>query len=186
VSPATPPSFFARLLLSWSCFFRVLFDPEFALRVTDLGRGLPSLPEPEPEPEPQKPAPDQSLAVQGALQVLALLQREGRLIDFLQQDITGFADAQIGVAARVVHQGCRSALGSLGGVAAVRSEPEGSAVTLDPSFDRASIKLTGNVQGGGPYRGVLRHKGWQAPSFTLPRYVGDSGAKVLAPAEVEL
>lgn len=192
MSTSDQPSFFARFWLSWLCFFRVLFDADFAARVSELTRPAPALrarepePEPEPQPEPQKAEPDSTLATQGALQVLALLQREGRLIDFLQQDVAGFSDAQIGAAARVVHQGCRTALGSLGGVAAIRGEPEGSSVTLDAGFDRSSIKLTGNVQGTGPYRGVLRHKGWQAPSLTLPRYVGSGAAQILAPAEVEL
>src|SRR5207253_6846543 len=35
-----------------------------------------------------------------AVQLLAILQREGRLLDFLQEDVDGYADAQIGAAVR--------------------------------------------------------------------------------------
>jgi hypothetical protein len=114
------------------------------------------------------------------------LQREGRLIDFLQQDIQSFADADVGAAARVVHTGCRKALATLTRVTAIRSEPEGSRVTLDSSVDHGAVKLVGNVQGSGPYTGVLRHKGWRVPEIKLPELVGDQDPKVLAPAEVEL
>jgi hypothetical protein len=85
-----------------------------------------------------------------------------------------------------VHQGCKKALASLTQISAVRAEPEGSTVALDASFDRASIKLVGNVQGSAPFRGVLRHKGWRAGTLLLPQLVGDYDLQVLAPAEVEL
>lgn len=194
MEPASHPSFVMRLWLCWVVFFRVLFDPEFAAHVERARQGLPALPAPEPTaPAPQelaeprsRPAPVKSGNGSAALQLLSLLQREGRFIDFIQQDVSAFGDAEVGAAARVVHEGCRKALRGVGNVAPIRSEAEGARVELEPSFDARSVKLLGNVQGSGPYRGVLRHKGWRAASLTLPELVGDHDPSVLAPAEVEL
>jgi len=121
-----------------------------------------------------------------ALQLLALFQREGRLIDFLEQDIAGFADAEIGAAARVVHEGCRKALRDHTKLQPVRTEVEGASLTLAAGYDPAEVKLTGNVQGAAPYKGVLRHRGWRASSISLPLPIKGHDARVLAPAEVEL
>lgn len=108
------------------------------------------------------------------LDVLAALQREGRLIDFCEEDLAGFSDAQVGAAARTVHDGCRKALRSLVTLAPVRGETEGAPVEVPPGFDPRALRLVGNVVGNPPFRGVLRHHGWRA------------GETVIAPAEVEL
>lgn len=180
-------SFFSRLGLAWLCFFRVLFDGRFAARVQDarVGRALPAPPAPPapPRPAPAEPASD---ATTPALQLLSLLQREGRLVDFLQQDIASFPDADVGVAARVVHEGCRRALRELASIEPVRGESEGSRVKLDAGFDADAVKLVGDVKGEPPWSGTLRHRGWRATRLELPRLVGDHDARVLAPAEVEL
>src|SRR5688572_25231603 len=95
-SSETPtPSFFARIGLAFGLFFKVLFDALFAGRVQRLGSGEPAAP-PAPEPPKLHAAPTES-----ALQLLGLLQREGRLLDFLMEDMSGYADAEIGAAARV-------------------------------------------------------------------------------------
>lgn len=124
-------------------------------------------------------------ALEGALQLLGLLQREGRLVDFLQQDIAAFPDADVGAAARVVHEGCRRALRQHARIDSVRSESEGSSVTVAAAEDGA-VKLTGNLSGSPPYRGVLRHRGWRVEQLKLPMRLGSSDARVVAPAEVEL
>lgn len=190
---ASHPSFVTRLWLCWVAFFRVLFDPEFAAHVERARQGSPALPAPEPKaPAPRelaersRPAPVKAADGSAALQLLSLLQREGRFIDFIQQDVSAFGDAEVGAAARVVHEGCRKALSGVGRVAPIRSEAEGARIELEPSFDAKSVKLLGDVQGSGPYRGVLRHKGWRAAALSLPELVGDHDPSVLAPAEVEL
>jgi hypothetical protein len=121
-----------------------------------------------------------------ALQLLSLLQREGRLVDFLEEDIAGAADADIGAAARVVHQGCRKALHEHVELLPIREEEEGAKLTLQEGFDASSVKLTGNVQGKAPYTGSLRHKGWRAKKITLPTAVAGHDATILAQAELEL
>lgn len=123
---------------------------------------------------------------EGALWLLALLQREGRLVDFLQQDITSFEDADVGGAARVIHEGCRAALKPHLELEAVRDEGEGVKVTVPAGYDAQSVKLTGAVSGGAPFSGVLRHQGWRARRFELPELGSSRDSQVIAPAEVEL
>jgi hypothetical protein len=190
--PDTPPSFITRLWLAWVSFFGVLFDAAFAARVL-AARSSPALPaKPSAAPpangEPAKlvSAPMEQRIEEGALQLLAVLQREGRLVDFLEQDITTFSDADVGAAARVVHEGCRKALRTHVTLAPVRGEDEGAMVTLPSGFRAAEVKLTGAVGGSGPYKGVLRHRGWKATDVMLPRAMVGHDAKVIAAAEVEL
>jgi hypothetical protein len=179
--------FLTRLWFSYVCFFAVLCDGVFASRVKALRTRDAELPPERPERDSAPPpAAPQAADPSPALQLLALLQREGRFVDFVQQDVEGFSDADIAAAARVVHAGCRQALRAHGAIEPVRTEAEGADVTVDTGFDSSAIKLTGNVAGSPPYRGTLRHRGWRAASFELPRPVGTHDATVLAPAEVEL
>jgi hypothetical protein len=190
VSEPEPLPFVTRLWFAWVCFFRVLFDGAFATRAWDA-REVRALPSPAPAAEPPrlsapKPAAVEPPSVTAALQLLALFQREGRLVDFLEQDLAGFADADIGGVARVVHEGCRKALREHVTIAAVRAEDEGAPVTLAAGFNPAEVKLSGNVAGSAPYQGVLRHRGWRATKTSLPVPVAGHDPQVLAPAEVEL
>lgn len=136
---------------------------------------------PTPEPVVLKEAtPD------AALQLLGLLQKEARFIDFIKEDITVFSDADIGVAARVVHEGCNKAINEHFTLAAVRSEQEGSKITLPDGFDAATVRLTGNIVGTAPFTGTLVHKGWQITDVRLPKLTSGYNAAIVAPAEVEL
>ncbi len=190
MSDPQPVSFATRLWFAWACFFRVLFDGSFAGRawlVRDaLPAAAPSIPPsvvPPTKPSAVAPAPPPTDA---ALQLLALFQREGRLVDFLEQDVATFSDADVGAAARVVHDGCRKALRSHAKIAPVREEDEGARVTLAAGFSPAEVKLSGNVAGSGPYSGVLRHRGWRAIDLTLATPLPGHDAHILAPAEVEI
>jgi Domain of unknown function (DUF2760) len=178
--------FVTRLWFAWMCFFRVLFDSAFAARAWDARepKALPAAPEP-PRIAPRPAAPEPATA-DAALQLLALFQREGRFVDFLEQDLASFSDGEIGGVARVVHEGCRKALHEHAELSPVRPEEEGSRVTLEAGFNPAEVKLSGNLQGAAPYKGVLRHRGWRAAQLTLPVPVKGHDPGVLAPAEVEL
>ena len=134
---------------------------------------------------PPSAASSREAATDGALQLLTLFQREGRLLDFLQQDVTAFSDADVGAAARLVHEGCRRALKAHADVKSLRSEAEGERIQVGAGEVR-DVKLVGNVSGSAPYRGVLRHRGWRVQSLRLPERVGEHDASVVAPAEVEL
>ena len=172
-----------RLWFAWVCFFKVLFDGRFAAEVYAPTKALPA---PEPEPAKLAPKPEPKPTTDAALQLLALLQREGRLVDFLEEDIAAASDADIGVAARVVHAGCRKALRDHVELAPVRSEDEGAKVTLPEGFNPAEIKLTGNVQGKAPYSGTLCHRGWRVSAIKLPTSMSGHDAHVIAQAELEL
>ncbi|WP_280190406.1 DUF2760 domain-containing protein [Delftia sp. PS-11] len=121
-----------------------------------------------------------------ALQLLGLLQREARFVDFVQEDVAGYTDAEIGAAARVVHEGCRKVLREHFSIAPVRAEAEGSRVTLQAGFDAAAVRLTGNVVGQAPFTGTLGHRGWRVDDVRLPQLTDDKAAAIVAQAEVEL
>lgn len=181
------PSFFARLALAFAAFFRVLFDAAYAGRVQRLPSG--DSVEPAPEPKVVAPAAAPKLReapTDGALQLLGLLQREGRLIDFLQEDVSSYSDADIGAAARVVHTSVKKALLTHVTLERVRNEPEGSRVAVPPGFSAHEVRLTGNVVGEPPFHGTLAHAGWRAVHIELPKLSPGYDVRVLAPAEVEL
>ncbi len=121
-----------------------------------------------------------------ALQLLALLQQEGRFVDFIQEDLTGYADEQIGAAVRSIHEGCRSALRDRLELVPILAGAEGSTVTVERGFDPSAVRLSGDVRGEPPYRGVLRHPGWRSQGFRLPERTGEQDLTILAPAEVEI
>jgi hypothetical protein len=188
-----------RLWLCWACFFRVLLDGAFAARVRTVSDGLPALapaPSETDETEAEEDAAEAEstdereaepqIDASSALALLALLQREGRFVDFVEQDIASFSDDQIGAAARVVHDGCRKAIRGHLTIEPVHDSDEGSPVEVEPAYRAAEVKLTGNVRGAGPFKGTLRHKGWRATHVELPRPVDGHDPKILAPAEVEL
>ncbi len=122
-----------------------------------------------------------------AIQILSILQRQGRLVDFLEEDLGEYEDSQIGAAVRSIHQGCKDALAQNMGLEAVYADEEGTEVTIEPGFDPQAVRLTGNVQGDPPFRGVLRHRGWRVVRMDLPLKSPDKEIDwVLAPAEVEI
>jgi hypothetical protein len=121
------------------------------------------------------------------LRVLALLQRDGRLVDFLQEEIDGYDDSQIGAAVRDIHRGCRKALRDHLTLEPVMDAAEDAEVTIPKDFDPGAIRLTGNVAGAPPFHGVLRHHGWRVSVLNLPKPTGNAhDASILAPAEVEV
>jgi len=102
---------------------------------------------------------------------LATLQERGRLDDFLMEDITTYDDAQVGAAARVVHQGCKGALQEHFRIRSIREESEGSSVTVPAGYVADEYRLIGNIRGAGPFTGTLVHRGWKTEAVKLPRIV---------------
>ncbi len=134
-----------------------------------------------PPPDASRPSP------QPAIQLLSILQREGRLIDFLQEDLGVYDDAQIGAAVRSVHRGCKEALSEYVELKPIFAQTEGEQVSVPSNFDPKSIRLIGNVSGNPPFRGTLRHRGWKAARVRLPQVAVERTADwVLAPAEIEI
>jgi hypothetical protein len=206
----------SRALLAFSCFFRILFGkqlppaaakflPEEArpkalpaeapARATKEPEQKPEQkPERKPEPPAEKPAPPAEKPKastaqhhkEGALALLALLQREGRLVDFLTEAIDDAADDAIGAAVREVHRGCRKVLDQYLAMEPVMPGEEGEKASVPKGFDPAEIRLIGEAKGEPPYRGTLRHHGWRVVDAKLPALADGVDRTVLAPAEVEL
>ncbi len=150
---------------------------------TDAGEGEAS--ELEMGEEEARPSRDhQPDGAGGAVQIMAVLQQEGRLIDFLMEDISPYSDEQVGAAAREVHEKCRRAVEEVFGLKPVLGAEEGARVEVDQDFDPSKIRLVGRLAGGPPFKGVLRHAGWRCTRIELPSGKGRGG--IIAPAEVEV
>ncbi|MDN8618224.1 DUF2760 domain-containing protein [Variovorax ginsengisoli] len=186
-SDGVKPSLLRRIPLAFGALFGLLANADLAARYAALRDGAAV---PTPASPTAATAPPSSvlkeLSPDAALQLLALLQREARLIDFVGEDLSGYADAQIGAAARLVHEGCAKVLREHFSLVPVRDEAEGSRVTLQAGFDAAAVRVTGNVVGQPPFAGSLRHRGWRVTEVRLPKLAERHDARVVAPAEVEL
>ena len=178
--------FFTRLRFAIRTFFALLFrgeiPPDVAAALlptpgTRAATAAPASPAPSMSPRREEEAT--------AAQMLALLQREGRLVDFLMENITSYRDEQIGAAVRSVHAGCRQALDRYVSLAPALDAQEGTHVTVDGGADAARVKLIGNLSGTPPFRGVLNHRGWVVNRMELPPLAA-TGRQIIAPAEVEL
>jgi hypothetical protein len=172
-------SYGRRLKYAFRTFFSILDHSRIP---DDVVAAMVTAPAREPDRTPPAPpveTPDR------AMQILALLQRDGRLIDFLMEDLAPYPDAQVGAAVRDVHGGCRQALTRYLSLEPVIDEEEGRPVTVERQTDPARVKVVGNVAGAPPVIGVLRHRGWEATRVDLPPLAA-SGRTILAPAEVEV
>jgi uncharacterized protein DUF2760 len=164
-----------RIKLAFAAFFTILFKGRLPAAVEPAART-------EAPAEPTVADPSDR-----AVQMLALLQREGRLIDFVLEDVAAYSDAQIGAAARDVHAGCHRVLERYVTLEAILPGREGEAVTVgqDQPIDPVAFRLVGNVAGQPPFRGTLLHPGWRASRVQLPP-LGTTGRAIVAPAEIEL
>jgi hypothetical protein len=147
-----------------------------------LGRMLAGRAQPAEPPKPAAPPKPSG----EPLRLLALLQRDGRLLDFLMEDVQAYDDAQIGAAVRDIHRNCRKAIQEHLALEPVLKEGEGAAVTVPVGFDPSAIRLTGNVTGQPPFNGTLQHHGWRVRELKLAAPPAGQDPFVVQPAEVEL
>jgi hypothetical protein len=163
-----------RIILALQAFLNVLINPEVASRVS-----LALNPPPPPPPPPEKPPVFD-------LRILALLQRDGRLIDFLMEQIDGFDDAQVGAAVRDIHAKCRKSVLDHFKIESI-STAEGSSIKVPVGYEPALFRLTGEVSGNGPWEGTVQHPGWQVTEVQIPEIPGAMAeTPVLHPVEVEI
>lgn len=118
--------------------------------------------------------------------LLALLQREGRLVDFVMDDVATASDADVAAAARVVHEGCRAALKRHVTLVPLWDKDEGATCEVPADYDASAVTLTGAVGGKGPWKGTVRHRGWRAEKTSLPQPTKGHDATAVAPAEIEI
>jgi Domain of unknown function (DUF2760) len=165
--------------LAFNIFFKVLGDREFAGKLSDW-MNTPALPAAKPE------KPSAAKKRSEAVDLLAALQREGRLVDFLKEKLDDYSDAQIGAAVRDIHRDCASAVDRMFGIADLVDLPEGSEVSLPAEIDPGQFKLTGRV-GSQVSKGKLCHHGWKITRHDIPAWTGrETSAWAIAPAEVEI
>ncbi len=203
-----------RIYLAFLCFFRILFGkplpdellppmptpPPLALpqapqnplltqktlSVAQMSPLPPALAKALGRPPAEPSVPSGPTAKDGALQLLGLLQREGRLVDFLRESIETYDDATVGAAVRDIHRGCKKALDEHFTLEPVMGGAENDRVSVAVGFDAARLRLVGDVKGQPPFSGVLRHHGWAAVKVRLPQPTGTVDYSVVAPAEIEI
>jgi len=142
---------------------------------------------PAPAPIPiQPPAPAANQAEAEIVAFFGLLQEKGRLVDFLMEDITPYEDAEVGAAARVIHQGCQQVLKEYFSISPISEAQEGTQVTVAAGYSADQYRLVGKLAGEAPFTGTLLHKGWKTEFVKLPRIVSSERLPSIAPAEVEL
>ena len=173
----------SRISLAFKSFFAILFGDGLPAEVAKaFGYIKESAVKPAPPP---KPAPEIRLS-DGALQMLSILQRDARLIDFLMEDIGPYSDEQVGAAVRNLHEQSKEVLVRYVGLKPVIDGVEGTSTRISGT-DPASIKLLGNVPANGKAsQGILRHKGWRVEKIDLPKLASGQNVNVLAPAEIEI
>ena len=172
-----------RISLAFRCFFNLLFGGELSaetLAALHLTRraAAPTVPKAADALPPAK-------ASDGALQILGILQRDSRLVDFLMEDIAGYSDDQVGAAVRELHDQCRDSMARYVTLQPVIDGVEGTFAKA-PSSDPGVVKFVGNVPAKPPSGGTLRHKGWRASKIDLPALGAKQDATVIAPAEIEI
>jgi hypothetical protein len=191
-----------RILLAFRVFFLTLFNASTAARIEQV-LNHPEAPTAPTEAPVKVAAHSASVtakktpAVGGsppakatrseALTLLATLQREARFVDFMQESLSDYSDAQVGAAVRDVHRDCAAVLDRMFALKPLLELNEGETTEVPEGFQPARIQLSGNVTGQAPYRGTLRHHGWEATQCELPTWSGSSDtARVVAPAEIEI
>ena len=169
--------------LAFRCFFSLLFGGELSGKtLTALGLSKRTAAAPA---KPAAPAPAARTTADGALQILGILQRDARLVDFLMEDIASYSDEQVGAAVRELHDQCRDAVARYVTLQPVIDGVEGTFAKA-PSSDPNVVKFVGNVPATPPAGGTLRHKGWRAAKIDLPALAAKQDAAILAPAEIEI
>lgn len=183
------PSFGARVSYAFRCFFSILLHAAIPPEIIAALIGAPSVPASAPaarSPLAAPAAPVREDPGDRAVQMLAIFQRDGRLVDFLREDLSAYTDAQVGAAVRDVHANCRQALDRYLPVEAVLADEEGRVTVVSASVDPAAVRLVGNVGQQASYRGTVRHRGWRVGRITLPPLPAAEARLIVAPAEVEV
>jgi hypothetical protein len=152
-------------------------EPAFAAKLQALLSGAEIKPAGPPKPAKPSGAP---------LRLLALLQAESRLVDFLMDDLQQASDEQIVAAAREVHRKAQKALKDHAVIEQVLPGNEGENTTVQKGFDPSAIRVVGNVTGEPPFTGAINHPGWRVKELKLATPAEGIDEFVLQPAEVQL
>ncbi|MBF0236158.1 MAG: DUF2760 domain-containing protein [SAR324 cluster bacterium] len=197
MEPQKKINFLYRIFIySFICFFRIMFSGKFASMVyaqamllkqekNTLSEEEVNAEEPTQKIESSVPTPQKETLVDG-IQLLSLLQKSGRLVDFLNQDITAFPDQDVAGAARVVHQGCKAVIEDYFKIVPLLTEREGSTFKVTAGYNPFEIQISGNTGKVAPFQGEVVHHGWKVETCNLPKITDARARMILAPAEVEI
>lgn len=158
-------------ILAFKCFFQIFMNAKFSEHVSKFF---------------EKPVPQIEEDKIEDTRILAILQRDARFMDFLQEKIDSYSDSQIGAVSRTLHEKCNKALNNYITIEEVLKEEEGKPVTIEKGFNPSEIRLTGNVTGSPPFKGTLRHHGWKVLKTKLPPLPEGDDGSIIEPAEVEI
>jgi hypothetical protein len=180
--------------LALGAFLKCLFNPNFADEVKDLALNRKLKPDSEPEEVLTKEFDSQKESKQevaigeyelGAIQLLSDLQKEGRLVDFLEEDLTEYEDDEIGSSVRGIHEGCKKVMDKILEKEKLLDQEEESSVRVNKDYNPNELKLSGRVSENFPQKGVLVHPGWKVKNLKLssrPKASSD----IICPAEIEI
>ena len=162
--------------------FQQLLDGKLALRIeSTTPKTKPALASSQPVQSMSKPTRSD------AITLLAALQREARLLDIVNEPLDGFSDSQIGAAARDVLKNSGAVIERIFGVEPLTTVADGNPLATPAQFDPAQFRLTGNVTGAAPFRGIVAHHGWKATRCEIPQWTGSAtDALIIAPIELEI
>ncbi|CCB86668.1 DUF2760 domain-containing protein [Parachlamydia acanthamoebae] len=160
------------LITAFKAFFKAFKDPQGAQQFLDGQQPSKQIPQQESDPS--------------HLRLLAILQRTGRLIDFIQEDISSFDDAQVGAAVRQIHQDCQKTLDDLVAIRPLLDENEGSKIQIAAGYDPSMYKLVGHLSGTPPFTGTVIHRGWKAHKKSLPKKTDTHLDEIICPAEIDI
>jgi Domain of unknown function (DUF2760) len=178
-----------RIVLAMRAFIAALASAETAQRLKAVldDRALPNVnlgekvPREPPRVEAARPGRSE------AVTLLAALQREGRFVDLVKQPLASFSDEEIGAAARNVLSDCGAVVERFFSLTPVAGQAEGAPYDVPAGYDPACYKLSGRVEGSGPFRGILVHHGWKATALKLPAWTGSKDSSlVISPAEIDV
>ncbi len=182
-----------RLAFAFRAFFAILFQNSLAQDIAEAfgyaPKGKAAAPASKAAPAPA--APPAVRVSDGAVQMLSILQRDSRIVDFLMEDISGYTDDQVGAAVRSMQESARDSLKRYVTLAPVIDGVEGTFASLSAAGalakNASAIKLLGNVPADGKAAGgTLRHRGWRVEKIDLPALSGKQDTAIVAPAEIEI
>ncbi len=177
------------LVAATQAFFKLLFDRELSDSFQKMldGELQPRIEQPNLQVTTTRPKPDPDPVRSDAISLLAALQREARFLDIVSESLDEYSDAQIGAAARDVLRDSGKVIDRMFGLVPLTDAKDGSQLETPTSFDPTEFRLTGNVAGEAPFRGMVAHHGWKATRCNVPQWSGKSSATmIVAPVELEI
>ncbi|MCA9138071.1 MAG: DUF2760 domain-containing protein [Planctomycetales bacterium] len=177
--------------IAFKAFFAALGNRDKAQQINlVLSGGHPrGIPEGKSSVSPEKveTAPAQAVPVKSprdpAVTLLATLQREARLVDLIQEDLSQYSDAQVGAAARPCLQQCAGVLKRAMGLEPLLDAADGDSVEIPADASPTRFQRIGE---GASASGKLVHHGWQATKIELPTWTGETAdANIIAAAQVQ-